>query len=50
MPDFQNEEKEKHLHRMFPMLNAISKFPQILAGHHLIIEIAEIRRRKKLEH
>ena len=41
------EEKERHLHRIFPMLNALSKFPQILAGHHLIIELAEIRKRKK---
>ncbi|MGC8533707.1 MAG: MFS transporter [Candidatus Parvarchaeum sp.] len=41
------EDKEKHLHRMFPMFNAISKFPQILAGHHLIIQIAEMRKRKK---
>ncbi len=41
------QDKEKHLHRMFPMLNALSKFPQILTSHRLIIELAKIRRRQK---
>ncbi len=39
--------EESTLHKLFPILNSISKFPQILAGHHLIIQIAQVRRRKK---
>lgn len=42
-----SEEKEMHLHKLFPMLNALSRFPQILAGHHLIIKLAELRKRRK---
>ena len=41
------EEGEKELNRVFPILNSISRFPQILAGHNLIMRVAEIRKRKK---
>ena len=41
------EEGERPLHGLFPVLNALSKFPQILTGRHLIIKIAGIRKRRK---
>jgi MFS family permease len=38
---------EKHLIKLFPLLNSISRFPQILTGHNLIMNIAKIRKRRK---
>ncbi len=42
-----DKEKIDTVHKLFPILNSISKFPQILTGHNLIIELANIRKRKK---
>ncbi len=39
-------QKRRNMHRLFPILNSISKFPQLLAGQHLIMRVAEIRKRK----
>jgi MFS family permease len=39
--------KSDTIHSLFPVLNSMSKFPQILAGHNLIVELANIRKRKK---
>lgn len=41
------EKEEEHIHKLFPILNSISKFPQIFTGHKLIIELAKIRKRKR---
>lgn len=46
-PKRAGNEQEIRLHRLFPLLNSISRFPQILTGHHFIVKIAEMRKRKK---
>ncbi len=55
VPFFFKDEKTKrkksensaNLHKIFPLLNSISRLPQILAGHNLILQLAGIRKRKK---
>jgi MFS family permease len=39
--------KTKHISKMFPILNSISRLPQILTGHELILKLADIRKRKR---
>jgi len=39
--------KTRHISKMFPILNSISRLPQILTGHELILKLADIRKRKR---
>ncbi len=39
------ERERKRVNEFFPLFNVISKFPQVLTGHHLILRLSSIRKR-----